>query len=257
MPKNLTDELKKLAELRASGALTEEAFAEAKKNLLQGFPPFVTKKETAKPNVPNENTPTLKEDVTLQFAAQTEEHSYLKQETGESDNFSEDTSASKVNASPRASSQHASFPKNMSSEFNSDMLKEYARIRWGIVPSDMLKAFVWLGIAAGIVLIVMAFMLEKPSRDISTSYDGDRSWIDRRLYSGPSGWQTPPKKYVGGDAYNYQIEASLRGGEIAGAMVAKAVYLTGGLILFFGSSIALEFSKKIGRKQKATMRITP
>ncbi|MBQ9324590.1 MAG: hypothetical protein IJ246_02345 [Clostridia bacterium] len=32
------------------------------------------------------------------------------------------------------------------------------------------------------------------------------------------------KEYVGGDAYNYIIEAALRGGEIAGAKIIKAVY---------------------------------
>lgn len=31
-------------------------------------------------------------------------------------------------------------------------------------------------------------------------------------------------EYVGGDAYNYIIEASLRGGEIAGAYITRAIY---------------------------------
>ena len=31
-------------------------------------------------------------------------------------------------------------------------------------------------------------------------------------------------EYVGGDAYNFIIEASLRGGEIAGAQITKAIY---------------------------------
>lgn len=38
-------------------------------------------------------------------------------------------------------------------------------------------------------------------------------------------------KYVGGDAYNAIIESSLRGGIIAGKMISKAVYITGGLII--------------------------
>lgn len=38
-------------------------------------------------------------------------------------------------------------------------------------------------------------------------------------------------KYVGGDAYNAIIESSLRGGIIAGKMITKAVYITGGLII--------------------------
>ena len=39
-------------------------------------------------------------------------------------------------------------------------------------------------------------------------------------------------EYVGGDAYNYIIEASLRGGEIAGAKTAKAIYFAAAGILF-------------------------
>lgn len=38
------------------------------------------------------------------------------------------------------------------------------------------------------------------------------------------------KEYVGGDAYNAIIESSLRGGEISGAMISKAVYICGGII---------------------------
>lgn len=38
-------------------------------------------------------------------------------------------------------------------------------------------------------------------------------------------------EYVGGDAYNYIIEASLRGGEIAGAIISKAIYYACAAIL--------------------------
>lgn len=38
------------------------------------------------------------------------------------------------------------------------------------------------------------------------------------------------EEYVGGDAYNAMIEASLRGGEIAGAMISKAVCICSGII---------------------------
>ena len=38
-------------------------------------------------------------------------------------------------------------------------------------------------------------------------------------------------EYVGGDAYNATIEASIRAGEIAGAQTAKTLYICGGLIL--------------------------
>lgn len=39
------------------------------------------------------------------------------------------------------------------------------------------------------------------------------------------------QEYVGGDAYNYMIEASLRGGQIAGATISKSIYIVGGVIV--------------------------
>jgi hypothetical protein len=39
------------------------------------------------------------------------------------------------------------------------------------------------------------------------------------------------EQYVGGDAYNASIEAAIRGGEIAGAQMAKAMYICGGVIV--------------------------
>lgn len=38
-------------------------------------------------------------------------------------------------------------------------------------------------------------------------------------------------EYVGGDAYNFIIEASLRGGEISGALTAKAIYFATAAVL--------------------------
>lgn len=38
------------------------------------------------------------------------------------------------------------------------------------------------------------------------------------------------EEYVGGDAYNAMIEASLRGGEIAAAKTSKTMYICGGII---------------------------
>ena len=64
-----------------------------------------------------------------------------------------------------------------------------------------------------------------------------------------------PEKYIGGDAYNYQIEASLLAGEIAGAKATKAIYLLGGFILFFGSFIALGFS--INSRTNSTSIVPP
>ena len=43
-------------------------------------------------------------------------------------------------------------------------------------------------------------------------------------------WFYSIEKYVGGDAYNGIIEAAIRGGEISGAITAKAIYTCSGII---------------------------
>jgi hypothetical protein len=52
-----------------------------------------------------------------------------------------------------------------------------------------------------------------------------------------------PQRYLGGDAYNYIVEASIKGGEIAAAKTTNAIYLVGGTIIFFGSLFAYSFMK--------------
>ncbi|MDD4493071.1 MAG: RING finger protein [Eubacteriales bacterium] len=62
----------------------------------------------------------------------------------------------------------------------------------------------------GVVLLLVGIFYPVPSREFS-------------FYS--------IKEYVGGDAYNASIEAAIRGGEIAGAKAAKAIFICSGLIL--------------------------
>ena len=52
-------------------------------------------------------------------------------------------------------------------------------------------------------------------------------------------------EYVGGDAYNYIVEASLRGGEISGALTAKAIYFgIAGILLILSLSFLDSDDKK-------------
>lgn len=46
-------------------------------------------------------------------------------------------------------------------------------------------------------------------------------------------------EYVGGDAYNYIMEASLRGGRIAGALTTRAIYTAVGLLISCVSALKL------------------
>ena len=52
---------------------------------------------------------------------------------------------------------------------------------------------------------------------------------DKYISSWGSGKMT---EYVGGDAYNYIIEASLRGGEISAAYTQRAIYFSIAAVLF-------------------------
>ena len=71
-----------------------------------------------------------------------------------------------------------------------------------------------IGIILAAILLVLGFVSTTPDKYI-------KSYGDGKMY-----------EYVGGDAYNYIIEASLRGGEIAGAKTAKAIYFAAAGILF-------------------------
>lgn len=68
--------------------------------------------------------------------------------------------------------------------------------------------------------------------------------------------------YVGGDAYNYIIEASLRGGEISGAMVTKTIcFAVSGVFLlatfnYLPTSI-LVAKQKLQQKRKAENLLNP
>lgn len=68
----------------------------------------------------------------------------------------------------------------------------------------------------GIILFIIGLCIEVPSDSISS-------------YS--------VSKYINGDAYNYMIEASLRGGKIAGVMISKCVYIVIGLLISCISSL--------------------
>lgn len=50
-------------------------------------------------------------------------------------------------------------------------------------------------------------------------------------------------EYVGGDAYNFIIEASLRGGQIAGACASKAIYIAVGLLIACLSALKIHVVK--------------
>lgn len=80
-----------------------------------------------------------------------------------------------------------------------------------------------IGIVLAILLIAVGIFLPIPSKKID-------SWAS----ADDGGY----KEYVGGDAYNIIIEASLRGGIIAGRTAAKAILISVGVLqLFFALAL--------------------
>ena len=83
----------------------------------------------------------------------------------------------------------------------------------------------------GLVLLIIGLSIMIPNKELTT-------------YSYPSDEYSVIEKYVGGDAYNYIIGASLVGGEIAGAKTQKAVFISMGSLIFVIGMLAYSFSKE-------------
>jgi len=75
--------------------------------------------------------------------------------------------------------------------------------------SKNINTIIAMIILAGVILLIVGLSYDIPSRKIS-------------FYT--------IEEYVGGDAYNAMIEASLLGGEISAAETCKAIYTVGGII---------------------------
>lgn len=96
-----------------------------------------------------------------------------------------------------------------------------------------------LGILISIIFLCLGFFSSAPSKEIDYyNYDGN-------------GY----KEYVGGDAYNIQIEASLRGGIIAGKVTARAVYFSAAGLTFVISLMGL--AKSNNESEQNTKTNTP
>ena len=108
----------------------------------------------------------------------------------------------------------------------------------------MTKIFSMIGMAIGALLIIVGIATSIPSDTIETGILA-RNDRDRGGYN----------RYVGGDAYNFIIEASIRGGEISGGTAARAVYIGSGGIILSGSLIVFGTildKEKAGKKLEDT-----
>ena len=88
-----------------------------------------------------------------------------------------------------------------------------------------MKAFCIIGIIIAIAMVIFAAAYPVPEKYVfvsSLSYAYDSPWNENT-----------GAEYSGGDAYNYQIEASLKAGYLSGVLTMKTVMFVGGILLFF------------------------
>lgn len=95
----------------------------------------------------------------------------------------------------------------------------------------------------GIVLILIGLFIQVPGGALTTygSLDGIKAeyYVFDDKYSSID-------EYVGGDAYNYIIGASLVAGKISGTMTAKAIIIVGGVLcLCFGITLFMLQKNKV------------
>lgn len=81
------------------------------------------------------------------------------------------------------------------------------------------------GLLAAIALIIFSIAFPVPEKhiDVSSNYSAYQS----------SWKENVGAEYVGGDAYNYQMEATLKAGYMSGVLAMKSITFVGGLLLFF------------------------
>ncbi|MGN1421920.1 MAG: hypothetical protein ACI4XA_00950 [Oscillospiraceae bacterium] len=100
-----------------------------------------------------------------------------------------------------------------------------------------MKAHKILGILAAIALVIFGLAFPVPEKHLRVS-----------LYSHNNNWMEAGEEYVGGDAYNYQMEASLKAGWVSGVLAVKAICASSGVLLFFLILMSESHEKEV-RKQ--------
>ena len=93
-----------------------------------------------------------------------------------------------------------------------------------------MKGWSVFGIIVALALIAFGIFYPVPKKHVKVdqgykAYDYD--WMENK-----------GAQYVGGDAYNYQVEATLKAGYMAGVLAMKAITFVGGILLFFISVYA-------------------
>lgn len=103
------------------------------------------------------------------------------------------------------------------------------------------KAYLYLMII-GIVLVVIGVFAQVPGGALTTYETLDGDLTDGYAFDNK---YSTIDEYVGGDAYNYIIGATLVSGKIAGMMIVKAIFIASGLMsMGFGLTLKTLFKKE-------------
>ena len=110
------------------------------------------------------------------------------------------------------------------------------------------KSRMLIGIAIiGLILVIIGICIKIPGDHLTTYsiLDGKKSENGKYYFS-------TIEEYVGGDAYNYIIGASLIGGKIAGVMSMKSIFIVGGLLIACVALVQLINTFKIKDEKDVT-----
>ncbi len=108
-------------------------------------------------------------------------------------------------------------------------------------------------IIIGVILVVVGFYIQIPGGALTTYKILDGTTTEYHVFDNK---YSSIDEYIGGDAYNYIIGASLVAGKISGTMTTKAIFIVGGVIcICFGMTLML-LQKKDDTAQEVVLNST-
>lgn len=108
-----------------------------------------------------------------------------------------------------------------------------------------MKGIHTFGIIMAIVLIIVGAVFPVPDKFVNvSSYSYDENWFSDKGI-----------EYVGGDAYNYQMEASLKAGWVSGVLALKAVAVSSGILLLMITLYADSKEKALNKQTEILTKI--
>ena len=106
-----------------------------------------------------------------------------------------------------------------------------------------MKAVRFVGIVIAVAMIIFGLVYALPEKEVQVSGYRDKGWAYEYGI-----------EYVGGDAYNYQIESSLKAGYYTGVVTMKSICVVGGILLLFLSLYSLARMEEADTHARVTVQ---